>query len=220
MNNLFDQRKTVRKYTDQQVPKDVLLNILSKAQRAPSWGNSQPWEVYVAAGESLERLRKAYLAAYDHKEETDDRDMPKPKKWPDNLQNRMSESIAKVFADSGIIRDDRQAREKNWRNNFSFFNAPVAVFLCLERELTEWSTLDAGIYAGHLMLAATYYGLGSTPAASSVSYPHILREILKIPDHQRVIVGIMMGYEDADHPYNRPVSIRVPVSEAIHFRGI
>ncbi|EPZ52925.1 MULTISPECIES: nitroreductase [Alicyclobacillus] len=220
MSNLFDKRKTVRRYTDEPVPKEVILDVLRDAQKAPSWANSQPWEVYVATGETLERLRKAYLEAYDSQQAPDDSDMPKPKAWPDYLQERMNASYARVFEQSGISRDDEKARAENWRNNFAFFNAPVAAFLCLDRSLTEWSTLDVGIYAGNLMLAATQHGLGSTPAASSVSYPHLLREILEIPEHHRIIVGIMMGYEDKNHPYNRPSSIRVPVEETIHFRGL
>ncbi|MCL6458446.1 MAG: nitroreductase [Gorillibacterium sp.] len=220
MSQLFDQRKTVRKYTDQVVSQELILEVLKDAQKAPSWANSQPWEVYVATGEVLERLRKANLAAYDSKEAKDDKDMPKPGQWPDYLQERMNSAYAKLFAQSGIDRDDVQAREENWRNNYQFFNAPVAMFICLDRELSEWSTLDAGIYAGNLMLAATQHGLGTSPAASSVAYPHILREVLEIPDQQRIIVGIMMGYEDKDHFYNRSVSARLPLEENIHFKGI
>ncbi|WP_458119643.1 nitroreductase family protein [Paenibacillus sp. Z6-24] len=217
MSNLFEQRKTVRKYTSQPVPHEVLRSVLEDAQKAPSWANSQPWEVYVATGEALERLRAANLKAYDEKVPADDSDMPRPAVWPEYLQERMNAAYAKVFEQSGIARDDQQAREDNWRNNFYFFNAPVAAFICLDRNLTEWSTLDAGIYAGNLMLAAAQHGLGSTPAASSVSYPHILREVLGISEHQRVVVGIMLGYEDKEHPYNRPTSSRVPLEENIHF---
>ncbi|MFL6558072.1 MAG: hypothetical protein ACJ8MO_18390, partial [Bacillus sp. (in: firmicutes)] len=62
--------------------------------------------------------------------------------------------------------------------------------------------------------------LDSAPAASSVSYPHHIRKVLDIPDNQKIIVGIMIGYSDAEHPYNQYNSSRVPIEEVVHFRGI
>lgn len=220
MNALFGKRKTVRMYDGRQVDKELILKVLEDAQRAPSWANSQSWEVYVAAGETMERLRKANLDAFDRQEPRNDDDMPKPVEWPDYLQQRMNESYARIFAQNGISRNDPQAREQNMRNNSAFFNAPVAMFVCVDRSLTEWSTLDAGIYVGHLVLAATRHGLGSTIAASSVGYPQVLREVLEIPDHQRILVGVMMGYEDPDHPSSRVSSLRVPLEENIHIKGL
>ncbi|WKB35818.1 nitroreductase family protein [Terrilactibacillus sp. S3-3] len=68
--SLFDLRHTVRMYTDQPVPKDVLFKVLADAQKAPSWANSQPWEVYVAVGEPLARLKAANIASFEKKKRT------------------------------------------------------------------------------------------------------------------------------------------------------
>lgn len=220
MSEIFEQRKTVRMYDGRKVDKELILKVLEDAQRSPSWANSQSWEVYVATGEVMEQLRKANLDAYEQQIPRNDADMPKPTVWPEHLQQRISESYARIFAQNGISRDDVQAREQNLRTNSAFFNAPVAMFICLDRSLTEWSTLDAGIYAGNLMLAATKHGLGSTIAASSVAYPHVLREVLGIPDHQRILVGVMMGYEDESHPSSRVRSFRVPLEKNVHIKGL
>ncbi len=40
-------RKSVRKYTSQKVPADVLDRILEAARRAPSWANKQCWRYVV-----------------------------------------------------------------------------------------------------------------------------------------------------------------------------
>ena len=53
-------RSTVRAYKHDPVGKDTILKILEAATRAPSWANTQPWEIFVAAGEALERLRTEY----------------------------------------------------------------------------------------------------------------------------------------------------------------
>lgn len=219
-NSLFDRRHTVRMYTDQPVQKDVLFKVLADAQKAPSWANSQPWEVYVAVGEPLARLKAANIAAFEKNEPGDNDSVIWPEKWPEKLQTRMNRTYKEIFEATGVARDNEQARRENWKNNYNLFNAPAAVFLCLDESLTEWSTLDLGIYAGNLMLAANAHGLGTTPAASSVKYANPIRDILGIPDHYRIMVGIMIGYENKDHPYNRPRTSRVPVEEAVHFRGL
>ncbi|GER67418.1 hypothetical protein BpJC7_18180 [Weizmannia acidilactici] len=41
--------------------------------------------MYVAAGEVMEKLRDAYLKAYDASEPQDDSDMPKPTGWPESV---------------------------------------------------------------------------------------------------------------------------------------
>ena len=42
------------------VPKETIMAILQAATRSPSGGNGQPWELYVASGASMERIRAAY----------------------------------------------------------------------------------------------------------------------------------------------------------------
>lgn len=216
---IFFERRTVRKFLNKPVSKELITKVLEAATRAPSWANSQPWEIYVAAGETLEQLRSAYIDSFE-KNEPRRQELPVPTGWPENLDNRMRQSFAESFKNRGIVRNDEAARRANSLNNYRFFEAPVAAFLCLDHSLTDWSLLDIGIFANSLMLAAKAYGLDSAPAASSVSFPQHLRRILEIPDNQKIIVGIMIGYADTGHPYNQNRSTRVPLEEVVHFRGI
>lgn len=218
-DKLFFERHTVRKFLPKPVRKEVLTKVLEAATRAPSWANSQPWEIYVAAGERLEKLRSAYVHSFES-HEPDCQEISRPQEWPEYLGNRMKKSFAATFKSRNIDREDEEARRENRRNNYQFFEAPVAVFLCMDDSLTDWSLLDIGIFANSLMLAAKAYGLDSAPAASSVAYPRHLRKILAIPDNQKIIVGIMIGYADTDHPYNQNQSGRVPLEEVVHFRGM
>ena len=55
------KRFSCRAFTQEQVKREVVLGVLAAATRAPSWGNTQPWEIFVAGGEVLERIRQAYL---------------------------------------------------------------------------------------------------------------------------------------------------------------
>jgi nitroreductase len=216
---LFSERHTIRKYLNKPVSKELLIKVLTDAVRAPSWANSQPWEIYVAAGEKIETLRLAYLKSFQNRE-AHTQDLPTPKEWPEYIDSRLKKSFAESFKSMGIVRDDEVARYQNWKNNYEFFGAPVAVFLCLDTTLSDWSLFDLGLFANSLMLAAKAHGLDSAPAASSVSYPHHIRKVLDIPENQKIIVGIMVGYADVEHPYNQYISSRVPMEEVVHFRGI
>ncbi|USK68571.1 hypothetical protein [Peribacillus asahii] len=62
-------------------------------------------EVYVAAGETLEELRSAYLQSYGNGE-LGQQEMPVPKEWPDYIQERMNQAYAAWFKAMGIERDN------------------------------------------------------------------------------------------------------------------
>lgn len=120
--NLFQRRKSHRKFDkNQPIPQTTLENILTDALRAPSWSNTQPWEVFVAAGSTLEEIREAYLAAFDRSEPYNT-DVPVPKEWPEYMQERSIRNSIHMFECMGIDREDEKARELNRRNNISFFD--------------------------------------------------------------------------------------------------
>lgn len=66
------------------------------------------------------------------------------------------------------------------------------------------------------MLAATDLGLGSIPTYNSVRFPDILHQILDVPDDERFIEGISLGY-DKKAKINSYRSERRPLGEVLHF---
>ncbi len=59
---LMEERHSVRNFQKKEIPENLIKEIITVAQRAPSWENSQPWNVYIATGEVLEQIRKEYIA--------------------------------------------------------------------------------------------------------------------------------------------------------------
>jgi nitroreductase len=53
-------RYSVRDFLPTPLPKELILKIMQVATRSPSGDNSQPWEIFVASGEALEQIRRAY----------------------------------------------------------------------------------------------------------------------------------------------------------------
>ncbi len=211
-------RYSSRAFKPDSVDKETITRILEAATRAPSWANTQPWEIFVAGGDVLNRLRHAYLENF-HKSVSGGSDLPRPQQWPPALQKRMEELAAERYKTAGIGRDDKAARQAIFEANYRFFGAPVVIYLCMDRTLTPWSIFDIGMLAQSIMLAAQQHGLGSIPAVSLASYPDLIRAELEIPADLSIIFGIALGYSDTQHPQNKFRSPRRPIQEVVRFKG-
>lgn len=214
----LESRHSTRAYKPKAVERSIIIKILEGANKAPSWSNTQPWEFFVATGEPLDRLRKAFLENF-RKGAPINLDIPAPKSWPEAHLSRTKKMGAERFATLGIERDDKEARKKNTELNFRFFDAPVMIFACMDRNLSYWSLYDLGLVSQSLMLAAEHYGLNTIPAVMLVSYPDLIRQELHIPDELAIVIGIALGYGDPEHIQNKYISPRRPLEEFVTFIG-
>ena len=213
------ERRTVRAFRPDPVPRETVAAILGAALHAPSWANTQPWEVYVTAGPALGRLRTAYLER-THEDVPGQPDLPVPKAWPGACRERTSELTdgrAKLIGCTvGDAAFQRDFLEKNRR----FFGAPLVVYLCLDRILTCWSTFDLGLLAQSVMLAAKDHGVDSAIAVNLVVYPDLVRAELRIPEELLILIGIALGYADPEDPEREFRSTRRTLEEAVRFRDV
>ena len=83
----IDQRKSIRAFKSDPVPQDTLKEILELALRAPSWANTQPWELAVATGQPLEEIRKAFSEKVQVGEMMSP-DLAAPKGFPEPFDTR------------------------------------------------------------------------------------------------------------------------------------
>ena len=49
------ERRSVRRYQEKDIPDDVINNILEAARWAPSWANTQPWEIVIVKDKSIKK---------------------------------------------------------------------------------------------------------------------------------------------------------------------
>ena len=57
------QRYSCRYFLSKPIPEEILKEIIETSLLTPSWGNSQPWNIYVSSsGNNLEDIRKEYIA--------------------------------------------------------------------------------------------------------------------------------------------------------------
>lgn len=215
----INSRYSVRAFKQEEVNKETLMQIFEAATKAPSWADTQPWEIYVAGGEALNRLRREYLVHYK-KGTPSVLDLPRPLDWPAAPKQRMMENMDQRFTAMGIDRDDKQAREVNVRRNYEFYGAPHVVYLCLDITLTPWSYFDLGALSQTIMLAAQEFGVASIPAVSLVAYPELIRQELEIPENLMILIGIALGYEDPENIVNKPRSLRRSLEEVVRTKEI
>ena len=51
-------RRSIRKFLKKDIPEELIKEIVTDAQWAPSWGNTQPWELMIVSGPPLERFKQ------------------------------------------------------------------------------------------------------------------------------------------------------------------
>lgn len=65
---LIQERRSVRSYQAAEIDHEVLMTIVSQAQMAPSWKNTQASRTYVIEGkEKLEEIREKILPSFNQK---------------------------------------------------------------------------------------------------------------------------------------------------------
>ena len=210
-------RKSIRSFLPQPVPKQVLEDILGLAACAPSWANSQPWEVTVLGGEIMEQVKEA-LFQETRAGVTQDSDITWPQ-FPEPHRTRIQNLGFRLYEALGIEREDKEARKEWSYRGAKFFDAPNSLIFCLDRELSPWSLIDIGLFLQSVTLAALTFGLGTCPLAAAVRYPKILRRLLSIPDDKMIVCGMAIGYPDWQHPANKLQSSREPVEVFTQWHG-
>jgi nitroreductase len=59
-------RRSIRKYREEEVPRDLLREVLETALWAPSGMNRQDWELVVVRGEQRDRLLEIVAKSQEH----------------------------------------------------------------------------------------------------------------------------------------------------------
>jgi nitroreductase len=186
-------RYTCREFKPDPLSRGKVQSILEAANRAPSTANTQPWEIFAATGEPLDRLREAFMENFQ-KNMPPGPDLPLSHQWPKELEERRREIMALQQKRAGFHTADTTDSRQHSIHNFEFFKAPAVIYLCMDKTLGFWSIFDLGLFSQSLMLAAKAKGVDTAPAIMLVSYPDLIRDELEIPRRLSIVFGIAMGY--------------------------
>ncbi len=203
LSEAIRKRKSIRKFKPESVPKEIIHKILKEALRAPSAINTQPWEFAVVGGETLKKIAK------DSYEEAIRGGSPRPEfkvpeSWKEIYVKRMRENAKGLFG--GVLHIERDNQTKRHAFNLSmyrYFDAPQAIFLCIDESLNWISVFDCGCFIQNLCLLAVSKGLGTCIEHSGVHFPDIIRKHVTIPNEKKILLAIAIGYPDDHAPINQ-----------------
>ena len=208
-------RHSVRDFSPKPVLKETVMKILEAATRSPSGGNGQPWEVFVASGATMERIRQAYLERFQSGSGGPPPGGPPPQ--PAFIQERMAIIRNERFKLLGLDPNDPASGKVFMEWGSRLFGVPVLAVICMDKALS--SHLDIGLFIQTVCLAAQGYGVDSFIAGSFVSHQDVLRQELEIPENLNIITGIGLGYPNPDAIINTYHSPRRPIQEVVRFKN-
>lgn len=218
VQQVLKDRMTTRAFLPGPVSRDEVLKIIEPALAAPSWANTQPWEVFVAAGEPLERIRNGY-ADMLRKGAPRNPDIALPATWPEACRERMEKLKAERRAVMAEACPDPAMLQDLLQMNYRLFNAPAVAYLCMDKALTPWSMFDLGALSQSILLSAQEQGFGSAVAITLAAHPDIVRRELAVPDQLAIVIGIALGRPDPGSPQNRYKSTRRSAGEVVRMKG-
>ena len=210
-------RRSIRAFLPDPVPRDKIEKIVELARWAPSWGNTQPWEIVVADGEKARNLADAFVEEV-MKGATPRPDIAMPIEFPEAHKKRYTGLGRDLLTFLGVARDDAEGRRQHYLNMYKFFGAPAVVYLTIDGRLNEpYACLDLGSIGTTICYAAVQEGLGTIYLAASMHYPDIAKKILSLPLDKKVVIGIAIGFPHPDAPASIFRSSREPVENILRF---
>ena len=205
-------RRSTRDFLSTPVPQEILEQILKDSLTAPSWSNTRPFKVAVASGEVRDRISTEFLSRWGVLSKimrkgilnklriifsryglpTSNRSIAKP--YPADLKPRAERVGREMYEFFGVARGDRPARDQQWAKNYSFFGAPVELFIYVHKSLHIYATSDAGLMMQNLILSAHAHGLGTCAQGAVAIWDDVVRKEFDVPKGYRLLCGISLGY--------------------------
>jgi nitroreductase len=166
---MMSSRHSTRAFLPKPVPRKLLEDALATAQHAPSNSNLQPWRVKIVTGNALQRLTSSLVS-------TVSAGTPSTvKPIPDSYLPYRSAMGKQLYGPEGydVSRTDQDGMRKAQLRNYTFFDAPCAVIVCMESGLAEVDTLSVGMYLQTLCFLLAEQGIATCIEASVAGYPQV-----------------------------------------------
>lgn len=136
------------------------------------------------------------------------------KKFP-SLGKRQSNMAKLIFEAQGIARDDIKGRLEHVKLNFKFFNAPIGLFICVDKRMSIGQYPDLGILIGFISLLCEENGLGSIAQIAWSLWNNTLKQLLKMDDNMIVFCGMSIGYKNENDKVNKVITERMSFDEMV-----
>jgi nitroreductase len=155
---VFQKRRSVRKFKSDPVPDTKIKQIIDAARMAPTSGNQQPWKFLVirdkkVINQMLEACIRESMVRYEAN--------------PNSNETKVQfEARVRAALSSG------------------YFSAPVFIVVLTDNnsKYPDYNHWDGPLAAGYLMLAARALGYGTVFITDAIP-ENVTKEVLQIPDN-------------------------------------
>ena len=205
-------RRSIRAYRPEPVPESTVREILDNSRWAPSWRNTQAWDVWVLSGAALDGAFEGFLEALQRGAGLE---MPVTAEWPEACSARTADlmKVRKATLDAaGEASDPATALARM----ADLFGAPCLIVFGFDECLAEaYASFDTGMLAMNATLAATDKRLGSCLLATPLRYSPILRTVLPNAEGKRFVIAMTLGVPDLESPANTFARSRADLDEIV-----
>lgn len=233
-------RFSCRQFLPDKVPDESLLReILTKANRASSDGNTQPWRVYVLSGDARTKVVQAVQTSTNAMSEyhnypdqaassniiyDDDALNTKTAERLSNFRKsryseRRKENGAQLYESIKVPKNDLQGKLKQLAKNADFFGAPVGMIVTIDRMFDRPGWGGVGMFLATFALLCEEAGL-STCFQGYFGVNHVaVKKALPQIKHDEEIVwcGVAVGFADKTAPINSWRAERDPLDSFATF---
>jgi nitroreductase len=188
VNQAIQTRRSVRKYQDRPVPRDLVLEVLEAANLAPSATNRQPWEFVVAGRSHIDRLEGILAEAFRER-------------VSGVGEAQMRAAIRELSMPEEAAGDRLTGLGTFYR---TLGGAPVLIGVVVPRSADPWvaknNVCDASAAIENLLLAAWARGLGTCWMTGPLKGRYdAIAAFLGVPADRELLAIIPLGY-----PAHRP----------------
>lgn len=175
--NFMNQRRSVRMFSSEFVPKEIIENIIRTASTAPSGANKQPWKFHAIANPVLKKKIREAAEAEEYK----------------NYNGRMNEEWL----------DDLKVFGTDWHKEFLEI-APWLIVVSRVIYNDENGARSSNYYINESVGIATGFLLSAIHDAGLVALTHtpspmgFLMKTLERPENERAFLLIPVGYASGD----------------------
>ena len=212
MSSFLASRRVTRDFLPTPIAPEILQQVLTDAMTAPIWSNTRPYMIAIAEGEQRDRISAEFQKRWEvvakqsargwmgkltllltrYGLPTSNRIVSKP--YTPDLKPRAVRVGKELYQAFGIKREDRDARDNWWAQNYKFFGAPTELFFYVHKSLDIFAANDAGLMMENLILSAHAHGLGTCPQGAVSIWDDVVRKEFDVLDGYRLLCGLAIGY--------------------------
>lgn len=196
LRKVLRERRSIRRYTEQPIARELLEEILDAAGWAPSAHNRQPWRFCVVTrGTTQQALSAAMAARWQADLGADGVD-------PAEIERRIAVSRARIGGAAALVVAAVSMEEMD------SYPDPA-------RSRAEWTMAvqSVALACQNLLLAAHAHGLGACWMCAPLFVPDLVQMVLELPESWQPQALITLGY-----PAETKTKERAPLSSRVIWR--